>query len=100
MAIYDILKPLGIKEEKVMSCLENNEENKMRWQYIAEARKIAMDERNIESTPTFFVNGNKIEGKFDINTMKEISVVDEKINNPYENKKNNWFTRLINKIFH
>ena len=65
-----------------MSCLENNEENKMRWQYIAETRKIAMDERNIESTPTFFVNGNKIEGKFDINTMKEISVVDEKINNP------------------
>ena len=100
IAIYNILKPLGIKEKKVMSCLENNEENKIRWQYIAEARKIAMDERNIESTPTFFVNGKKIEGKFDINTIKEISIVDEKINSPDEKIKDNWFTKLINKIFH
>ena len=70
-----------------MSCLENNEENKMRWQYIAEARKTAMDERNIESTPTFFVNGKKIEGKFDINTIREISTVDEKKNGPDEKTK-------------
>ena len=100
IAIYNILKPLGIKEKKVMSCLENNEENKMRWQYIAESRKIAMDERNIESTPTFFVNGNKIEGKFDINTLKNISIVDEEINIPDEKIKDSWFRKLINKIFH
>ena len=70
-AIYKVLKPLGIKEEKIISCLENTEINKKRWDNLLEARKFAMDKKNVESTPTFFINGQKVEGKFDINTLNE-----------------------------
>ena len=70
--LYKVLKPLGIEEKKILSCLENTELNKKRWDYLLESRKIAMDIKKVEATPTFFVNGKIIEGKFDINTLNEI----------------------------
>ena len=70
-AIYSTLKPLGIEKNKITSCLEDNTENNERWEALLKNRKIAMEEREIESTPTFFVNGKRIKGKFNLQSFKE-----------------------------
>jgi protein-disulfide isomerase len=52
--------------------LEENEANQDRWQSLLAGRKYAIDIKGVEATPTFFVNGIKVEGKFDIKKLKEL----------------------------
>ncbi len=71
-SINNILAPLGLDKERILSCLEENEINQNRWKSLLAGRKYAIDVKGVEATPTFFLNGEKIEGKFDIKKLKEL----------------------------
>ena len=71
-AINKILAPLGLDKSRILSCLEENEVNQDRWKALLAGRKYAIDIKGVEATPTFFVNGIKVEGKFDIKKLKEL----------------------------
>ena len=71
-SINTILNPLGLDKNRILSCLEENEENQNRWKSLLEGRKYAIDIKGVEATPTFFVNEKKVEGKFDIKKLKEL----------------------------
>ena len=71
-SINTILNPLGLDKNRILSCLEENEENENRWKSLLAGRKYAIDIKGVEATPTFFVNEKKVEGKFDIKKLKEL----------------------------
>ena len=71
-AINTILAPIGLDKSRILSCLEENEVNQDRWKSLLAGRKYAIDIKGVEATPTFFVNGIKVEGKFDIKKLKEL----------------------------
>ena len=71
-SINTVLMPLGLDKSRILSCLEENEENQNRWKSLLEGRKYAIDIKGVEATPTFFVNEKKVEGKFDIKKLKEL----------------------------
>ena len=71
-SINTVLSPLGLDKSRILSCLEENEENQNRWKSLLEGRKYAIDIKGVEATPTFFVNEKKVEGKFDIKKLKEL----------------------------
>ena len=70
--IYNVLKPLGLEESTILSCLEETPENQERWKSLLAGRKYAIDIKGVEATPTFFVNGKKVEGKFDLKKLKQL----------------------------
>ncbi len=71
-SINTVLIPIGLDKSRILSCLEENEENQNRWKSLLEGRKYAIDIKGVEATPTFFVNEKKVEGKFDIKKLKEL----------------------------
>ena len=71
-SINTILNPLGLDKKRILSCLEENDENQNRWKSLLAGRKYAIDIKGVEATPTFFVNDKKVEGKFDIKKLKEL----------------------------
>ena len=71
-SINTVLNPLGLDKNRILSCLEENEENQNRWESLLAGRKYAIDIKGVEATPTFFVNEKKVEGKFDIKKLKEL----------------------------
>ena len=71
-SINTVLNPLGLEKNRILSCLEENEENQNRWKSLLAGRKYAIDIKGVEATPTFFVNEKKVEGKFDIKKLKEL----------------------------
>ena len=71
-SINTILNPLGLDKNRILSCLEENEENQNRWKSLLAGRKYAIDIKGVDATPTFFVNEKKVEGKFDIKKLKEL----------------------------
>ena len=71
-SINDILAPLGLDKQRILSCLEENDINQNRWKSLLAGRKHAIDVKGVEATPTFFVNGEKVEGKFDIKKLNQI----------------------------
>ena len=72
-SINTVLNPLGLDKNRILSCLEENEENQNRWESLLAGRKYAIDIKGVEATPTFFVNEKKVEGKFDIKKLKELT---------------------------
>ena len=71
-SIFEVLLPLGIEKTTLLSCLEDNETNKNRWKLLLEGRDYAAKNKGVDATPYFFVNGNKVEGKFDLNKLDMI----------------------------
>ena len=71
-SINTVLSPIGLDKNRILSCLEENEENQNRWKSLLAGRKYAIDIKGVEATPTFFVNDKKVEGKFDIKKLKEL----------------------------
>ena len=71
-SINTVLNPIGLDKNRILSCLEENEENQNRWKSLLAGRKYAIDIKGVEATPTFFVNDKKVEGKFDIKKLKEL----------------------------
>ena len=71
-SISEILQPLGLEKAIILSCLEETTENQERWKSLLAGRKYAIDIKGVEATPTFFVNGKKFEGKFNLKNLKKI----------------------------
>jgi len=72
------LKAYGIKdEEHIKSCLKN----KTLGQSVIDNRKIYREQMDVKSTPTFFINGKKIEGYKGLSKFKKI------INKELKNKR-------------
>ena len=60
-AIHESLKVHGITLKKVLECVDDkNENNKKTWNSIISARLEGQD-KGVNSTPSFFLNGKKIE---------------------------------------
>ena len=71
-SISNILVPLGLDKANTLSCLEENNVNQNRWKSLLAGRKYAIETKGVEATPTFFVNGEKVEGKLNIKKIKEL----------------------------
>ncbi len=71
-SISEILQPLGLEKATILSCLEETTENQERWKSLLAGRKYAIDIKGVEATPTFFVNGKKFEGKFNLKNLKKV----------------------------
>jgi len=71
-SIFHILKPLGLEQSEVLACIEENDINKNRWKSLLAGREVAMKTKNVEATPTFFVNGKIVNGKFNLEKLQEI----------------------------
>ena len=64
-AFHQILKQHGISLEKIKACTEENEANKDKWDFILSSR-LEGQKLGVNSTPSFFLNGNKLEGSVDL----------------------------------
>ncbi len=71
-SIFLILKPLGLEQSKILACIEENDINKNRWKSLLAGREFAMKTKNVEATPTFFINGKIVNGKFNLDKLEEI----------------------------
>ncbi len=70
-AFYNILKVHGIKLIDISACIEENEVNKKKWESILKTR-LDGQKMGVTSTPTFFLNGKKLEGNVDIKVLKDL----------------------------
>ena len=66
----DTLKIHGVSLEKVNSCTVDSEENKKKWDNII-ASRLEGQKAGVNSTPTFILNGNKLEGLVDLEKIKK-----------------------------
>ncbi len=67
-AFYQILKQHGISLEKIKTCAEENEYNKKKWDSIL-ASRLEGQKLGVSSTPSFFLNGKKLEGAVDLKVL-------------------------------
>ena len=67
-AFHKILKQHGISLEKIKVCTEENEANKSKWDFILSSR-LEGQKLGVNSTPSFFLNGNKLEGSVDLQML-------------------------------
>ena len=67
-AFYQILKQHGISLEKIKACAEENEYNKKKWDSIL-ASRLEGQKLGVSSTPSFFLNGKKLEGSVDLKVL-------------------------------
>ena len=70
-SIHKILKQYGITFNEIEDCLKETDENKNRWEKILETR-LKGQQMGVDATPMFFVNGKKVEGKFNSETLKNL----------------------------
>ena len=64
-AFHQILKQYGISLEQIKVCTEENEANKNKWDFILSSR-LEGQKLGVNSTPSFFLNGKKLEGSVDL----------------------------------
>ena len=67
-AFYLILKQHGISLEKIKTCTAENEENKKKWDSIL-ASRLEGQKLGVNSTPSFIINGKKLEGSVDLKVL-------------------------------
>ena len=60
-SFHSILREHGISLKKINSCTEDNEDNKKKWDSIL-ATRLAGQKKGVKSTPSFFLNGKRLEG--------------------------------------
>lgn len=71
-ALHDTLKVHGIKLEKVIECVDDKSEaNKDKWNGIL-ASRLEGQNSGVNSTPTFFLNGKKIEEPLSYEVLKNL----------------------------
>ena len=56
------------KLEKIKICAEENEDNKKKWDSIL-ASRLEGQKLGVNSTPSFILNGKKLEGSVDLNVL-------------------------------
>ena len=72
-AFHSILKEHGLTSEKIASCIqfpENSKANKVKWDFILSSR-LEGQKKGVNSTPTFFLNGKKLEGLVTLKLLEE-----------------------------
>ena len=67
-AFHQILKQHGISLEKIKTCAEENEDNKKKWDSIL-ASRLEGQKLGVNSTPSFILNGKKLEGSVDLKVL-------------------------------
>ena len=67
-AFHQILKQHGISLEKIKTCAEENEDNKKKWDSIL-ASRLEGQKLGVNSTPSFILNGKKLEGSVDLKIL-------------------------------
>ena len=69
-SFHQILKQHGISLEKIKICSNENKANKEKWDTILSSR-LEGQKLGVNSTPSFFLNGKKLEGSVDFNLLKK-----------------------------
>ncbi len=69
-AFHHVLKQHGISAEKIKICTAENEANKKKWDSILSSR-LEGQKLGVNSTPSFFLNGKKLEGSVDLRMLQE-----------------------------
>jgi len=69
-SLHSILREHGISLEKITSCTEETEANKQKWDSIL-ATRLAAQKKGVSSTPTFFLNGKKLEGLVNLEKLEQ-----------------------------
>jgi protein-disulfide isomerase len=69
-AFHSILREHGISLKKINSCTEETEENKQKWDNIL-ATRLDGQNKGVNSTPTFFLNGQKLEGLVNLEKIEQ-----------------------------
>ena len=67
-AFHQILKQYGISLEKIKTCAAENEDNKKKWDFIL-ASRLEGQKLGVNSTPSFILNGKKLEGSVDLKVL-------------------------------
>ena len=67
-AFYQILKQHGISQEKIKTCVAENKDNKKKWDSIL-ASRLEGQKLGVNSTPSFILNGKKLEGSVDLKVL-------------------------------
>ena len=67
-SFHKILKQHGITEEKINLCTAENDLNKKKWDSIL-ASRLEGQKLGINSTPSFILNGKKLEGPVDLKEL-------------------------------
>lgn len=72
----DVLKNMflqfGISADEVDACFADTDANRARLNRILKTRMDGQDRMDVDSTPTFFVNGSKVAGRFDADALAEL----------------------------
>ncbi|GIS23826.1 MAG: hypothetical protein CM15mP124_3060 [Alphaproteobacteria bacterium] len=66
-AFHEILKQHGISR-KIKTCAAENEDNKKKWDSIL-ASRLEGQKLGVNSTPSFILNGKKLEGSVDLKVL-------------------------------
>ena len=67
-AFHQILKQHGISLQKIKTCAAENEDNKKKWDTIL-ASRLEGQKLGVNSTPSFILNGKKLEGSVDLKVI-------------------------------
>ena len=67
-SFYQILKQHGVTKEKINFCAAENKVNKKKWDSILSSR-LEAQKLGINSTPSFILNGKKLEGSVDLKVL-------------------------------
>ena len=67
-AFHQILKQHGISLEKIRTCAAENEDNRKKWDSIL-ASRLEGQKLGVNSTPSFILNGKKLEGSVDLKVL-------------------------------
>lgn len=71
-AIAGLLRQFGITRGDISACLAETPENQARMRAILEGRLDASNRLGVESTPSFLVDGEMVEGPFDADRLAEL----------------------------
>ena len=71
-AIHNVLKVNGVSLKKILECVDDKSEiNKKTWNSII-ATRLEGQKIGVNSTPSFFLNGKKIEEAFNYGLLKQL----------------------------
>ena len=70
-SLVTVLKQHGITLDKIKQCTAENDKNKIKWNSIL-ASRLDGQNRGVNSTPSFFLNGEKLDGLVDLKLLKKM----------------------------
>ena len=70
--LKDMFRQFGIGAEEVAGCFTDTDANRVRIERILQTRLDGANRLGVDSTPTFFVNGSRITGRLDVDTLARL----------------------------